>query len=169
MIIKILLLNVLCWGNITSLMKAKTSAQVEEIHSRHQKETILKQRCQIEIQQNWIPVSCYGWVELVSISKNTRLQWFSYFDRQCLSSLEKKPPLPAKKAIQSLPVGKCLESVQKYHLDSQYRLGSGSSVEQMARSMEIGNEIVNTLEHAPAKEHNDQQLQYRRALGRGLN
>ena len=169
MIIKILLLNLFCWGDVTAIMKAQSSAQIEELHAHQQKEVILKQRCQIEIQQNWIPVSCYGWLDLVSLSKNDRSQWLSYFERQCLSSLEKKPPFPAKKTIQSLRAGKCLESVQKYHLDIQYRQGSRASVEQMARSMEIGSEIVNTLEHVPAKEHKDQELQYRRALRRGLN
>ena len=58
-------------ADVDSLMKAKTSSQIESIHSKVLQERILKERCDIEIRQNWIPATCFEWLHKTNSADRT--------------------------------------------------------------------------------------------------
>ena len=56
-------------ADVSSLMIAKTSAQIETVHHEVLQERILKERCDIEIKQSWIPATCFEWLHKTTSAK----------------------------------------------------------------------------------------------------
>lgn len=160
-------------ADIDSLMKAKTSAQIESIHHEGLQERILKERCDIEMKQNWIPTSCFEWLNKTTQSNVTRSQLLVFLNRRCLSSLKESPPLPNKKIFKYITPGRCREEVQKYYLDHHYKTAASSSLDEVVKrtdmGIHIGKEFVNEPKYESKKIRQNQQLQPRGAIGRRLN
>ena len=164
-----IILIALVGADVDSLMKAKTSAQIESIHQEGLQERILKERCDIEIKQSWIPTSCFEWLSKTNGAKVARGPILVFLNRRCLSSLEKNPPLPNKKILKYITPGRCLDEVQKYYLDQHYKSSANGSLEHVIKSSEVGKEIVTEPRYESEKAHQNQQLQPRRTFGRRLN
>ncbi len=156
-----------------ALMKAKTSAQIESIHHDFLQERILKERCDIEIRQNWIPASCFEWLNKAATAKLSRGPLLVFLNRRCLSSLEHNPPLPHKQIFKYISAGRCREEVQKYYLDHHYKTAASSSLEEVLKSSDmvihIGKDFVNEPRYGSQKVRQNQQLQPRGAFGGRLN
>jgi hypothetical protein len=160
-------------ADVRALMNAKTSAQIESIHHGVLQERILKERCEIEMKQSWIPVSCFEWVHRTSLAKTARNQLLVLFNRRCLSSLKAKPPLPNKKIFKFIAPGPCHVEVLKYYLDHHYITAASSSLEEVMKRtdmvIQIGKEFVNEPGYEWKKIRQNQQLQPRGAAGGRLN
>lgn len=156
-----------------SLMRAKTSAQIETVHHEVLQERILKERCDIEIKQSWIPATCFEWLHKTTSAKVTRSQLLVFLNRRCLSSLENNPPLPHKKIFKYITPGRCRVEVQKYYLDHHYKTAASSSLEEVIKRtdmvIQIGKEFVNEPRYESKKTRQNQQLQPRGAFGGRLN
>ncbi len=156
-------------SDTSALMKAKTSAQIENIHQEGLQERILKERCDIEIKQSWIPSSCFEWLHKTPATNVARGPLLVFLNRRCLSSLEHDPPLPHKKIFKYITAGRCREEVQKYYLDHHYKTAASSSLAEVIKSSDIGKEFVNEPRYESKKVRQNQQLQPRGAFGGRFN
>jgi hypothetical protein len=160
-------------ADVRALMNAKTSAQIESIHHGILQDRILKERCDIEMKQSWIPVSCFEWVHQATLAKAAHNQLLVLFNRRCLSALKAKPPLPNKKIFKFIAPGPCHVEVQKYYLDHHYKTAVSSSLEEVMKKtdmvIQIGKEIVNEPGYESNKIRQNQQLHTRGATGGRLN
>jgi hypothetical protein len=163
-ILILLLLNTPGWADLEALMKAKTSAQVEAVHQQDIQQRVLKERCNIEMKQGWIPLSCFEWLNRSSPTQGSHSKLLALFNRSCLSSLETNPPLPKKPIFKHITPGRCLEGVQRYYLDQSYISTAGRSMEDLMTSADIGKDIVTEFGHAPEKKRQNKQLQRRGVL-----
>jgi hypothetical protein len=159
----------LSWANVESLMTAKTATQIEKIHQQGVHERILKERCDVELKQHWIPVSCFEWLTKTAPSPLVRAQFLVFFNKRCMSALEARPPLPPKKRFSLITSGACFEGVLKYHLDAQYKASVKQTFADFMENLEIGKEIVMQSGHGHGQNHKHQRIQSRRVSGRGLN
>lgn len=163
----------LAGADVGSLMKAKTSAQIESIHIEVLEERILKERCDIEMRQHWIPASCFEWLNKATLSKVARGPLLVFLNRRCLGSLEHNPPLPNKRIFKYIPPGRCMEEMQKYYLDHHYKTSANSSLEAVIKRtdmvMQLGKEFVNESVYESKKARQNQQLHPRGAFRGRLN
>ena len=169
MMLIVLLMNLFCQANVDSIMKAQTSAQVEQLHQQGVQEQILKQRCDIEVRQSWIPVSCFEWLSQVKPAKLARTQILDFLNRRCLSSLAGDPPMPQKRVFKHILPGRCLDGVHKYYLDQHYKTAAHSTLEDVMKSSDLGKDLVNDYGHEPQNGRKNQQLHTRGTARRRLN
>lgn len=142
------------FSDVNLLLKAKSAGEIEDLHKKEVQIQVLHERCEVELNQKWIPRTCFLWLKQAELSASDKKKMQELLNMRCVEALLnwKNKVFPAG-FLKNLQKGSCYETAQQQYLDQHYQMQKQAPLQAIEQHLKVGREFESSRIHESEKDY----------------
>ncbi len=139
-------------AEVQTLLTATSSKEIETQHRHTTQQTILRERCDVELREKWIPLYCFEWLRQSTFTPPEKRVYQDFFNQRCIQAAANESTA-AWKMFRSFKIkkGPCFTAVQQKYRDQMYQGQKTAHFSEMAQMIQVGREFELSTGHGEQK------------------